>query len=271
MNQSIKKIDLATCVSVIISSMIGVGVYTSLGYQVLGLSSVFAILCLWFFGGIMALCGALTYGELAARYPRSGGEYNFLSEIYHPAIGFISGWISSTVGFAGPTAAAALVFANYFNKIFGLDLSNSTMATLLIVLITLLNILSFNVGSKVQKVITAANILLITTIIVYGLFQTPSETFSFSATAEDLKQINTDGFGISLVYVSFAFSGWNAITYIINDVDNPKVNVPRSLIIASMVVMVLYMCLNFVFLYTTPMHVLKSELCDGCTGYVAGT
>jgi basic amino acid/polyamine antiporter, APA family len=271
MNHSVKKIDLVTCVSIIVSSMIGVGVYTSLGYQVLGLSSVFAILALWFLGGVMALCGALTYGELASRYPRSGGEYNFLSEIYHPAIGFISGWISSTVGFAGPTAAAALVFANYFNKIMGLDMSNPVTATLLIVFITLLNILSFNLGSSIQKIITIVNILLICVIILFGIFHAPSQDFSFTMGKEDLMQITTDSFGISLVYVSFAFSGWNAITYIINDVSNPKVNVPRSLIIASALVMVLYMGLNFVFLYTTPIGMLKSELCDGCTGYIAGT
>lgn len=248
--------------------MVGVGVYTSLGFQVFGTSSVFAILSLWFFGGVMALCGALTYGELATRYPRSGGEYNFLSEIYHPAVGFVSGWISSTVGFAGPVAAASLVFGDYFNKIFNVDVHSPVVATILILVITVLNVLSFSIGAKIQKTITILNITLMCTIIIFGLIHEPTPSFAFSMQNGDFAQINTKEFGVSLVYVSFAFSGWNAITYIINDVSNPKVNVPRSLIIASLVVMTLYILINFVFLYTTPIDMIKGEK---HAGYIAGT
>lgn len=271
MNKSTNKVGLITCISVIVSSMVGVGVYTSLGYQVMGLSSTFAILCLWIFGGIMALSGALTYGELAVRFPRSGGEYNFLSQIYHPALGFISGWISSTVGFAGPAAAAALVFATYFNKIFNLDLNISTIASLVIVIITILNILSLKLGSTVQSIITFFNIGMMCVIIFFGFSSTPTEGFTLTLSSNDFKEITSDSFGISLVFVSFAFSGWNTITYIINDVDKPNINVPKSLIIASLLVMILYVLLNWVFLYTTPTQLLSQNTCDGCTGYIAGT
>lgn len=264
------KIDLSTSVSIIVSSMIGVGVYTSLGYQVLGLQSVFAILMLWLSGGIMALCGALSYGELASEYPRSGGEYNFLSQIYHPAVGFISGWISATVGFAGPTAAAALVFSTYFSKIFNLSIPQEIIATALIIGISALNIFSFHMGAVIQKVITFANVALISVIILFGIFTPPSPDFAFSLSAADFAQLTSNSFGESLVYVSFAFSGWNAITYIINDVVNPQKTVPRSLIIASIIVTILYILLNYVFLYTTPVALLSSKLCDGCTGLVAG-
>jgi basic amino acid/polyamine antiporter, APA family len=268
MNDSVKKIGLITCISVIVSSMVGVGVYTSLGYQVIGLHSPLAIIGLWVFGGIMALCGALTYGELAVRYPRSGGEYNFLSEIYHPSIGFISGWISSTVGFAGPTAAAALVFADYYNMVFETNLNASLIATLLIVGITVLNILSFKVGSSVQRIITIVNITLMCAIVIFGIFHEPTPGFKFTATSADFNEFTSDSFGESLVYVSFAFSGWNAITYIINDVDKPNINVPKSLIFASLIVMVLYVLLNFVFLYTTPVAMIMGEK---HAGYIAGS
>src|SRR4051812_11260826 len=112
------KIGLITAICLIVANMIGVGVFTSLGYQVLGTKSIFAILALWVVGGVVALCGALTYGELAVAMPRSGGEYNYLSKIYHPALGFLSGWVSCTVGFAAPMAMMAVLFGHYFENLF---------------------------------------------------------------------------------------------------------------------------------------------------------
>ena len=98
--------------------MIGTGVFTSLGFQLLGIQSFFVLMMLWLIGGLTALCGALTYAELGANLPRSGGEYNFLSRLYHPAAGFISGWVSATVGFAAPVALAAMTFGAYLSAVF---------------------------------------------------------------------------------------------------------------------------------------------------------
>src|SRR6201997_2672563 len=97
-----RPIGLFTAIGIVIANIIGTGVFTSLGFQVVDIHSGFALLMLWIVGGIVALCGALCYGELAAALPRSGGEYHFLSEIYHPALGFMAGFISATVGFAAP-------------------------------------------------------------------------------------------------------------------------------------------------------------------------
>src|ERR1044071_7172848 len=107
------KIGFSTAVSVVIANMIGTGVFTSLGFQVMGLESVFSLLMLWVLGGLIALCGALTYGEIGSAFPESGGEYNYLSKLYHPSIGFLSGWVSVTVGFAAPVAAAAMALGLY--------------------------------------------------------------------------------------------------------------------------------------------------------------
>src|SRR5437762_13257716 len=104
-----------TACGIVIANIIGTGVFTSLGFQVAGIQSGFALVMLWIVGGIAALCGALCYGELSAALPRSGGEYHFLSEIYHPAVGFMAGFISATIGFAAPIALAAIAFGKYLN------------------------------------------------------------------------------------------------------------------------------------------------------------
>src|SRR6267154_2134398 len=107
------RISLLTATCIVIANMIGTGIFTSLGFQVGDLPSGFAIIALWIVGGICAMCGALSYAELGAALPRSGGEYHFLREIYHPAVGFVAGWVSATVGFAAPVAIAAIPFGTY--------------------------------------------------------------------------------------------------------------------------------------------------------------
>ena len=114
----IARISTVTATAIAIADMIGIGVFTSLGFQVKEIPTGFSLLMLWIVGGVTALCGALSYAELAAALPRSGGEYNFLSRIYHPAVGFLAGWVSATVGFAAPTALAAMAFGVYFEGVF---------------------------------------------------------------------------------------------------------------------------------------------------------
>ena len=113
----LRTVSTVTAAAIAVADMIGIGVFTSLGFQVQGIPSAFSVLMLWVVGGIAALCGALSYGELAAALPRSGGEYNFLSRIYGQALGFMAGWVSATVGFAAPVALAAMAFGGYFEGV----------------------------------------------------------------------------------------------------------------------------------------------------------
>src|SRR3954468_5480091 len=138
------KIGFNTAVSVVIANMIGTGVFTSLGFQVMGIHSGFAILMLWVVGGVLALCGAFTYGEIGSAFPESGGEYNYLSKLYHPAIGFLSGWVSVTVGFAAPIAAASVALAKYVQKLYP-QVNSTILAFAVIAGITLVH--SFNLRS----------------------------------------------------------------------------------------------------------------------------
>ena len=154
------KISFNTAVAIVIANMIGTGVFTSLGFQVLGIESGFAIIMLWVTGGIIALCGALTYGEIGAALPNNGGEYNYLSKLYHPAVGFLSGWVSVTVGFAAPIAGASIALGKYVSKIYP-NVNAVILAFVVIICITLIHSLTLRVGAAFQRVFTLVKIICI--------------------------------------------------------------------------------------------------------------
>jgi APA family basic amino acid/polyamine antiporter len=251
------KIGLVTATCIIVANMIGVGVYTSIHYQAMGIHSTFAILLLWVAGGMIALSGALSYGELAVQMPRSGGEYNYLSKIYHPAVGFLSGWVSSTVGFAAPLAAMSMAFGFYFGHIVGVD--PKILAFTLVAILTLINISSFKLGSSFQTVFTIMNVLLILLISVAGFIWGDHSHFTFTIQKNDFGEVFQDNFATSLVYVSFAYSGWNSATYVAGEIKDPVRLLPKALFIGTLIVLILYVLLNFIFLYTVPIPVLAAN------------
>ncbi len=251
------KIGLITAISLIVASMIGTGVFTSLGFQVIGIKSISALLMLWVAGGIVALCGALSYAELAVSMPRSGGEYRYLSNLYHPALGFLSGWVSATLGFAGPVAIACMAFGEYFSNL--VPLNTNLLASLILVGITVVNLASLRLGSRFQTVFTIVNLSLIFVIIICGFILPDHSHFQISYTKADLKQMISPDFFESLVYVSFAYSGWNSATYIAEEIKDPKKNLPRALFLGSFIVMILYLLLNLIFLYSSPISELSNQ------------
>jgi APA family basic amino acid/polyamine antiporter len=238
--------------------MIGVGVFTSLGFQVIGIDSVLPVMLLWLVGGLVALSGALSYGELSALFPRSGGEYNFLSRVYHPMLGFLSGWVSMTLGFAAPIAMISMAFGKYFSNI--IDVHPIALAILLLVGVTGVNLAGIKVGSRVQVLFTITNLSLIVGMIACGLWLADSSHFQFTASAKDWGMTLSQPFATSLMYVSFAYSGWNSATYIADDIKNSRVNLPKALFYGTSLVMLLYILLNFVFLYSTPMPLLAGQV-----------
>src|SRR5213592_2606902 len=141
-----RRVGFVTACSIVIANVIGTGIFTSLGFQLNDIQSGFALLMLWVIGGIVALCGALCYGELAAALPRSGGEYHFLSKIYHPAVGFMGGFVSATVGFAAPVALAAMAFGHYFNGVFSVG-SPVVLSYVVVWIVTIFHVRNLQVGS----------------------------------------------------------------------------------------------------------------------------
>ena len=256
--------------SVIIANMIGTGVFTSIGFQLMDIQSTFLLVLLWTVGGIAALCGAATYAELGSALPRSGGEYNFLGRIYHPLAGFISGWISTVIGFAAPIAAVALAFSDYSTAIiFGSQpiWIKKIIACLLVLIITLIHVKNKNISGKFQIGFTSIKVFLIIGFCLCAFTITPEpQPISFLPQKDDFKILTSTAFGISLIYVSYAYTGWNAAVYITSELERPQKELPKILLIGTATVMVLYLLLNIAFLYSSPIADLegKTEI-----GYIA--
>src|SRR3984885_3633139 len=248
-----------TATAIVVADMVGVGVFTSLGFQVTDITSGFSLLLLWVVGGVVAICGAFCYAELAAMLPRSSGEYNFLRRIYHPAFGFVAGWLSATVGFAAPIALAALAFGPYFKALVP-GAPPLLLGFCVTWLAALVHLGGVRFGSAYHNVWTTLKLLLIVALIVAGFALGDSQPISFLPSAADLPQIVSAPFAISLVFVMYSYSGWNAATYIVGEMRDPARNVPRALFLGTCIVIVLYVCLNAVFLVTTPIKELAGQL-----------
>ncbi|MDJ0724158.1 MAG: amino acid permease [Prochloraceae cyanobacterium] len=288
--QKTPAIGLFTSICLVVASMVGTGVFTSLGFQVLDIKSGFALLSLWMVGGVFALCGALCYGELGAAMPRSGGEYHYLSQIYHPAIGFLSGWVSVTVGFAAPIAAAAMALGKYLSSAFPFpalplellayipdnlarnlpeklaSIQSMAIATFVVIAVSLIHSHNLKLGSRFQKISTLLKILLIVGLIGCGISLATPQDISFLPGQGDLNLIFSSPFAVSLVYVTYSYSGWNAAVYLASEVKQPEKNLPKALFWGTAVVMILYLLLNFIFLYSTPIEELAGQL---EVGYIA--
>lgn len=263
-----QKIGLFTAMAVVIANMIGTGVFTSLGFQVVGIKSVFVLMLLWITGGILAFCGAVSYAELGAVNPRSGGEYHFLSTIIHPALGFIGGWVSATVGFAAPVALAAITFGKYLQGVFP-ELSATSLAIIVLVSVTYAHTHTVKSSGRFQRLFTAIKLLLIFGFIGGTLIFTPDpQAISILPQSGDGSLILGSAFAVSLIYVSYAYTGWNAATYLINEMENPQKHLPIALGGGTLIVMSLYVLLNYSFLYASPMSALENQV---EVGYIAAT
>src|SRR5437762_11018498 len=254
-----RRVGFVTACSIVIANVIGTGIFTSLGFQLNDIQSGFALLMLWVVGGIAAVCGALCYGELSAALPRSGGEYHFLSQIYHPALGFMAGFVSATVGFAAPIALAAMAFGKYFVGVFGSG-SPVLLSFVVVWVVAAFHLGSLQVGSAFQNLSTLVKLLLIAALIGAGLFMQSKQPISFFPASGDAITIFGAPFAVALVYVMYSYSGWNAAAYITGEIKQPEKNVPRSLIAGTSIVIVIYVLLNAIFLATTPVQELKSQL-----------
>ena len=252
-------LSMWTSASFIVASMIGTGVFTSLGYQLLEINTIFPLILLWLIGGIIAFCGALTYGELATTYPRSGGEYSLLSTILHPSLGFGAGLVSATIGFAAPGVLAAIALGSYLT-IFFQNIEPSLFAILIISLIHIIHVKSIKLGTSFQNISTLIKIIFILVFIAFGLNIENPQSLTLLPVEGDMDVIFGAPFAVSLVWVSYAYTGWNTVIYVAGEVKNPIQNITKSMLVSTSIVMILYLLLNFTFLFTTPLMTLQGEV-----------
>mgnify|MGYP001032598360 FL=1 len=258
-----RKLGLFPLTNIVIANMIGAGIFTTSGLLMTDLKKPLLMLSLWAIGGVIALCGALSYGELGAAIPRAGGEYAFLSRLFHPVFGFLSGWVSFFAGFSAPIAASAIGFSEYLTRAFpgllGLGLFHTPgeasalkkfYSILVIMLFTLIHARGIKVGARVQNFLTVLKVALIVGLIVAG-FSSGQGSFDHLRAGGEFR-FDFGGWktiGLSLMWIMFAYSGWNAAGYIGSEVKNPQKNLPRSLILGTGIVLALYLLLNLFYVY----------------------
>ncbi len=261
-----RKLGLFPVTNIVIANMIGAGIFTTSGLLMGDLKKPLLMLALWLAGGIIALCGALSYGELGAAIPKAGGEYAFLSKLFHPAFGFLSGWVSFFAGFSAPIAASAIGFSEYLTRAFPSLLEpgildgpadgaavKKVLSILVIVIFTLIHARGVEAGARVQNLLTLLKVTLVAALIVAG----------FSSGRGDFAHLTQGGgfrfdfggwktIGLSLMWIMFAYSGWNASAYIGSEIKDPRRNLPLSLILGTAGVVALYLLINLFYVYAVP-------------------
>jgi basic amino acid/polyamine antiporter, APA family len=241
-----KKIGIVTASSIVVANMIGTGVFTSIGFQLSSVQNTWGILLLWLVGGILALFGALAYAELGTHFKESGGDYIFLSRVFHPVLGYLSAWAGLTLGFSAPVALAAMAFTKYLAP-FGLN-NNVWLAVAVIVFIGLMHSFTIRHSSRFQNSTTLIKVAFIVCLILLGFILPDNGSNAINLSDSWKHEILRPGFAVSMVFVAFAYTGWNAAAYVADEIENPEKNLPRALIGGTLFVAVTYILFQFVLL-----------------------
>ncbi|HEX7702079.1 MAG TPA: amino acid permease, partial [Kofleriaceae bacterium] len=247
-----KKLGLWSGVGLVIANMIGAGVLTSTGFQAMDLAPSHILLA-WVIGGVLALCGARAYAAVARAIPQSGGEYRYLSTLWHPMLGYIAGFTSLLVGFSQPVALDSQL-VGYYATTLGLDVNWRIVTALVIVLVTALHAFNLRASRSGQNVLVAVKFTLVVGFVVVGLFAGNNAWPTWRPEAA-MHGIPVAPFFAALVFIAFCYSGWNAAIYASEEFSDPRRDVPRAMMIGCGIVCVLYLLVNWVFVANlTPAH-----------------
>jgi APA family basic amino acid/polyamine antiporter len=272
-----RRLGLFPSTNIVVANMIGAGIFTTSGLLLAGLNNPLLMLALWLVGGVIALCGALSYGELGASMPGAGGEYHFLSKLYHPIFGFLSGWISFIVGFSAPIAASAMGFSEYFCRalpaipewfesagIMSPAGTRTFLSVSVILIFTFIHYRGIKSGAIIQNILTVLKVTLIVFLLLAGFLSGKGDMNNFNVSggvSSGLAGWKT--IGLSLMWIMFAYSGWNASTYLGAEIKNPSKILPRSLLYGTGIVMFLYLSINVLFVYSIKPDEMKGVISVG--------
>ena len=260
----VRGIGVGSASALVAANMIGAGIFTTSGFALADLGSPGPVLLAWIVGGVLALCGALSYAGLAKQIPGNGGEYLFLSRAIHPLAGFLAGWVSLLAGFTAPIAVAAHGLEAYTRGSFGFDLPDGVLGSGAILLAGLTHGIARTPGLRLQDFAVAVKLVAIVAFILVGAFVLGTAEPTAVPTAPTMssgsaKGVSIPAFAVTLIWISFAYSGWNAAVYVAGELEAPERTLPRALVIATLGVTVLYVALNAVFLFSAPVEALAGK------------
>ena len=270
-----RELTFISATAIVVSNMIGTGIFTTTGFLAGDLGSPDVVLAVWAAGGIVALAGCLAYAELGINFPRSGGEYVFLREAWGPTWGFLSGWISFFAGFAAPVAAGALAISEYLGYFFpSLSMRHTQpssgwigwlrpgngqlLALAVIVVFAVVNILGIRLAARLQTILTATKLAVLGAflLLAFTIGRGDWHNFTLAAARTSPHGVGTQ-FAVSLIFVMFAYSGWNAATYVAEEMKTPERTLPLALVVGTGAVAFIYLALNAAFIYALPLESMK--------------
>ena len=241
------KIGWKTAAALVISNMIGTGVFTSLGFQLTDIQNTWSIIAIWSLGGLLALIGAFTYAELGTNFDESGGDYIFLSRLMHPGLGYLYAWISLTVGFTAPIAISVMAMTSYLRPI-NPNIFNDWFGISIIILLTAIHSVSLGQSGRFQNATTLIKLGFVFALIILGIYYLPVQDNAINFDSAWKSELFLPGFAVSLFYVTYAYTGWNSAAYIVDEIHDPRRNLPKALLIGTVLVTLLYILLQIVFL-----------------------
>lgn len=254
-----RTVGFDTAVAIVVANTIGTGIFTTSGFIARDVGSPIWLLVLWIAGGAIELVGVLAYGELSAAMPEAGGEYVYLREAYGSLPAYLSGWTSFFVGFSGAIAAATLAFVGYLDRIAPMvrwsPSSDKIVAIAVLAALTAAHIVGMRFGSGLQRILTAATVVTILALMAAGLVSGRGHFTNFSSAGPARGNA-----AVSLIFVLYAYSGWNAAAYIAGEVKDPGRNLPRALLAGIGVVALLYVGMNVMYIYALPISAMSGVL-----------
>src|SRR5690242_20375816 len=278
----LRQLGFFSATALVISNMVGTGIFAYTGFMAGDLGSPTFVLACWAVGALFALAGALSYSELGVNFPSSGGEYVYLTHAFGPEWGFMTGWMSFFAGFSAPIATAALAFSDYLSHFIpALHASHSPVvfgsgeftfrlgpsqfvASALIAAFTALNCFGVGRTAKVQNVLTSTKIIVLVAFVVFGLAAGTGDWAHFSQPAPRTSPLSLPTqFVVSLLWVMFGYSGWNAATYVAEEVRRPERTLPIALAFGTGIVAALYLLLNVIYIYAAPLETMKGKIAIG--------
>jgi len=267
-----QELTFVSATALVVSNMIGTGIFTTTGFLAGDLGRPSLVIAVWLVGAVVAMAGCLSYAELGINFPQSGGEYVYLKEAWGPGWGFLSGWISFFAGFAAPVAAGALAFSEYLGHFFPslsvqaqvpvlgfLYIGAGRLVALVVIgVFVLVNVLGLRLAADLQTVLTGFKIGILGAFLALAFLVGHGDWNHFALTAQRTSAHGVGAqFAVSLIFVMFAYSGWNAATYVAEEMKDPQRTLPLALITGTLIVAVFYLALNVAFIYALPLESLK--------------